>query len=518
SPLVTRLQDDAKPNDNTTTSNPQVETTATSNPQDETMKDVDEDNTIAEPSSPQTLEISQELSHKPNHDTPIDETFTMIESHEQDQTWVRVERKTPNLGYEFRIPLDKIKGDSTPGKLQKLRTEMKKLVDMIDGPTIRESHGVDYVHIIVRYEANYTLLKTSPYIVAQETDDEEAIAQPWEHITNEMKCAANARSIHLAHIPIRIQEDQVRGALSAFGSIESSRMTINRQGRYEYAIVTFTNTQAVEKVRTNHGTMIMIGNSMVRIGQLGTDRVIWSGEVMHVLRPLSRGCTDTDLEFLVREYGATYAHIPSRNMEKVRHRYAHSIKGCCFHCGSSDRRSRSCPTHYVELTQRAMKASAASGFRSPPSLPRVPASMKHTTPYAPTFAQIVVGVDNAQTSAATTANPTTINPTTINPTAIKPTIPRHLTAGSLTDIAFRNNMDPRWKALEKEVDDIHQETQRQLQEIQSSLEGLTDTVHGMKSLLNGLNTTLGSRVLDITEAIEILSQSVNMIQQSSKEN
>ncbi|KAF9085436.1 hypothetical protein BGX27_003453, partial [Mortierella sp. AM989] len=71
--------------------------------------------------------------------------------------------------------------------------------------------------------------------------------------------------------------------------------------------------------------------------------------------------------------------------------------------------------------------------------------------------------DIQKVAGATTAPAPDDDINTTVTTTSPSTAPQHLTAGGLTDFAFRKQMDARWAALREEVDKIHQETQRQLE-------------------------------------------------------
>ncbi|KAF9090642.1 hypothetical protein BGX27_002203, partial [Mortierella sp. AM989] len=60
----------------------------------------------------------------------------------------------------------------------------------------------------VRYEAHCKLFLDQPHIASEATKGTEAVIIPWEYIPNEVKSAVDERSVHLARLPVRMEEDQ----------------------------------------------------------------------------------------------------------------------------------------------------------------------------------------------------------------------------------------------------------------------------------------------------------------------
>ncbi|KAF9367463.1 hypothetical protein BGX21_007384, partial [Mortierella sp. AD011] len=90
---------------------PSITTIETS--QDEDMQDVESEVTGTPPPQPTDL-TTESISD--------DHVESALVLEEPEVTWTPVERRSHHRGYEFRIPLDKVKGDSDHTKLKKLRT------------------------------------------------------------------------------------------------------------------------------------------------------------------------------------------------------------------------------------------------------------------------------------------------------------------------------------------------------------------------------------------------------------
>ncbi|KAF9140209.1 hypothetical protein BGX20_007563, partial [Mortierella sp. AD010] len=132
----------------------------------------------------------------------------------------------------------------------------------------------------------------------------------FEQLDNSKRTSEQERSIEIYGLHPRTDEFRIQSAMAQFGDVEKVSIRPCRNGVKTIARVTYSEAEDVKKVLESKRKWVFVGNDLVRVSKVGTEKVRWELNFIGKLSNLPYGTTPLDLQLLLEGNKAEYITIP----------------------------------------------------------------------------------------------------------------------------------------------------------------------------------------------------------------